>query len=80
MHVTIYKLRVSDRLQANKSGEVSISEPHEKGVPLVPTKKLWICTKHVSGPDRGWGVRTPGPHPASYAPELTRPHHDECAG
>ena len=57
------KLRVSDRLQANKSGKVSISEPHEgEGVPPCSHQKtLRICTKPVGGPGRGWGVRTPRP-------------------
>ena len=49
------KLRVSDRFQANTSGKVSISEPHE-GVPPVPTKKLfgfaqnpWVALAEAGG-------------------------------
>ena len=62
------KLGVSDRPQANKSGKVNISEPHEVGgiIPPVPTKKLlgfaqnpWVAMAEAGGP---------GP-PASYAPE-----------
>ena len=59
------KQRISDRLQANESGKVSNSEPHEVLPPPVPTKELRICTKTREWPWPRLGVRTP---PASYAP------------
>ena len=72
MLVTIYKtrLRVSDRLQANKSWKVSISEPHEgEGVPPVPTKKLFGFAQNpwVALAEAG-GVRTPGSPPGQLRP------------
>ena len=59
------KLRVLDRLQANKSGKVNISEPHEgEGYLPVPKKKLfgfaqkwWVALAEAGGP----GPRTPRP-------------------
>ena len=62
------KLRVSDWLQANISGKVSISEPHEEVLPCSHQKNSSDLHKA-----RGWPWPKLGsPDPlASYAPDST---------
>ena len=65
------KLRVSDRLQANKSWIVIISEPHKGGgVPPCFHEKLFGFAQNpwVALAEGREGSGPPDP-PASYAPE-----------
>ena len=63
------KLRVSDRLQAIKSGKVSISEPHERGgTPLFPPKNSSDLHKTLGWPWPRLGSPDPRPSPRPATP------------